>query len=116
MQCGLRFAAKETLNRHVKTHTGNKAYKCDQCGVSFIQRIQLKNHMFHHNGQDGHDCPHCEEKFDTKASMIRHLSSQHDLAFKCSICDSPFARQEDLQSHEDAMHGNNKSEEVFSGH
>lgn len=105
----MKFTAKETLNRHLKTHTGKKSYKCEECGVSFIQRTQLKNHMFHHTGEDGHECPHCEEQFDNKASMTRHISSQHNLGEKCATCGAVFGCQQDLQNHEEAMHSTNKS-------
>ncbi len=49
-QCLARFAAKETLNRHVRTHTGDKPHACKICGKSFIQAAQLRSHLFHHTG------------------------------------------------------------------
>lgn len=112
-QCPMKFAAKETLNRHVKTHTGKKSYRCDECGISFIQRTQLKNHLFHHTGEHGHQCPHCDEKFDNKPSMTRHIASEHNMGIKCDACGSIFSSEEDLKSHEEGMHGKNKSESKF---
>lgn len=110
LQCHVRFSAKETLNRHVKTHTGNKSYKCDLCGIAFIQRTQLKNHMFHHTGQDGVKCPHCDELFDNKSTMNRHISKLHDIKWRCPTCPLTFGTEDDLKSHEEAMHGSHKSE------
>lgn len=94
----------------MKTHTGNKSYKCDLCGIAFIQRTQLKNHMFHHTGQDGVKCPHCDELFDNKSTMNRHISKLHDIKWRCPTCPLTFGTEDDLKSHEEAMHGSHKSE------
>ena len=49
-QCYAKFTAKETLNRHVRTHTGIKPHGCKYCGKTFIQLSQLRAHIFHHTG------------------------------------------------------------------
>lgn len=50
-QCYAKFTAKETLNRHMRTHTGNKPHSCKYCGKTFIQLSQLRAHIFHHTGK-----------------------------------------------------------------
>ncbi len=47
-QCDARFGAKETLNRHLLTHTCAKPHVCPHCAKGFIQPAQLKAHLLQH--------------------------------------------------------------------
>jgi uncharacterized Zn-finger protein len=75
--CGNKFAAKETLNRHVRTHTGRKDHKCNICGKAFIQNTQLKAHMFYHNGENALVCDLCGKQFNRKTRLREHLEYIH---------------------------------------
>ena len=75
--CKNRFAAKETLNRHVRTHTGRKDHKCKICGKEFIQNTQLKAHMFYHNGENALTCDFCGKQFNRKTRLREHLEYIH---------------------------------------
>lgn len=75
--CKNRFAAKETLNRHVRTHTGRRDHKCKICGKEFIQNTQLKAHMFYHNGENALTCDLCAKQFNRKTRLREHLEYIH---------------------------------------
>ena len=72
--CGKRFPDKYRLGNHLKTHTGERAYKCDTCGVCFSTSNTLKVHKkSQHLKLREFVCLICFQDFTTKGSLEIHM-------------------------------------------
>ncbi|XP_069675978.1 zinc finger protein 234-like [Periplaneta americana] len=79
--CGKGFCSARYLKIHIRRHSSEKPFNCEQCGMCFAEKA---DHERRHKGERRFKCDACGECFSNSAYLKIH-SRQHSAVqpFKC---------------------------------
>ncbi|CAG0894319.1 unnamed protein product, partial [Darwinula stevensoni] len=99
--CGRGFAEKSNLLSHKKLHWAIRPHQCSQCQKSFIAKRNLELHQLTHTGERPTQCEVCGKCFGgSKGRLRRHLLTHSDKRnFSCAICGKQFNRKDKMDQH-----------------
>jgi len=79
--CSMSFKRRQCLQKHLKSHSGERLEMCPQCPKTFVYSESLLRHKR----------KHCEKSLTQKPN--------HKRRFQCSQCSMSFVRKSYLRSH-----------------
>ncbi|CAL8114648.1 unnamed protein product [Orchesella dallaii] len=108
--CEKQFCTKDSLDRHIIYHIGEKHFWCNMCDYEFSGKETLEIHHKQHNKKQHYKkyrCETCSKSFDYKRNLMRHLQT-HNLSrprpYVCTICNTDFITFNSLQKHSRVVH------------
>ncbi|XP_077518524.1 uncharacterized protein LOC144128744 isoform X1 [Amblyomma americanum] len=83
--CQNSFVSVLGLSSHIRTHTGERPFACEECGASFSQASTLREHrVLKHSRAFREVCPLCSKGCVSKTKLRKHLQAAHKAVIMCA--------------------------------
>ncbi|PSN54348.1 hypothetical protein C0J52_16042 [Blattella germanica] len=113
--CGARVKQRNAFLEHMRAHTGEKPYRCDQCSSSFACLARLTVHRKSVHEPRQFPCTECRKTFQTKHHLLRHsVIHTKEKPFTCPFCTYSCNNQGNMTKHKVFQNKCKRSNSVYS--
>uniref|UniRef100_A0A8C4RPK9 Zinc finger protein 454-like n=1 Tax=Erpetoichthys calabaricus TaxID=27687 RepID=A0A8C4RPK9_ERPCA len=99
-ECGKRYTNTSNLQKHIRSHTGERPFCCTLCDQRFTCKSSLQSHMILHTGERPYCCSECGKRFPDKSRLQKHARIHTgEKPFSCSECGKRLTEKSGLKKH-----------------
>lgn len=105
-QCRRQFATEYYLRMHTeRCHGKPRAYRCDVCERTLASKRGLIEHKRIHSEERPFQCQLCGKGFRQPALLFNHIKTHNDLLpFQCELCGNQYKYKRSMERHKEKIH------------